>query len=730
VPKPRSLVGKLLQKVRAKGTPTPPPEIIPSPPTPNPVEQKLNAALLQIQGKLTAAALAIEQLPYAVLKTALDKVATTLRGQLAMLDTAPDAQTKASRLMQVGEAITKLEAPTLKAAEQGAKIKQAETQLNLAISQATTAITSIPVVSARKSVQERLDAVVKLKADALNAVDLPGLLALATLGTQVDPIKVDAEKLKTDWQARLNQKANFADKGLKQLTDALKTAPASAKKVLKTEVERLDALHKSIQTHINAADAGKTDSTISSVYWGCKNARERVPKLIQIDTVTVARADLSTVLNTLKTHASKDLFAAWVGVATTASQQAAVLINQGEAADEAALDDAAEVLKPMARTGQKSLADFSVFETERTKVEKLVAALKKHKQAAAIKAEIDRVEAGITDARDLGAQAEGGWHRARAALAPLSGWCAQALALADKLENAAAQLPELTKQLKGKGIADKDLKRLAGHAHKLLVEENCTPEEAVEMAQSAGQFEDEGLDEPDALCSARVKKALLTDKSITPELAHEIGKNLRGRGTTTMEDLQCVATKMKGMPPKALKALNDDGIVTGVCRGPVTDLIPELVDVNPRGWGDQTWDVVPGCYMGDKKMVVVGTMDEGGQRKVPGEGEGPIPHGTPDLIGHEAGHAYDAAGGGARRNHVDFVAARNKDVTLGPTTGLTPGRDDYFMVKPGESPTGRQTGADGALSECFAESFALYFGGHKTKWPNLMKFWKSNPWGV
>jgi len=129
-------------------------------------------------------------------------------------------------------------------------------------------------------------------------------------------------------------------------------------------------------------------------------------------------------------------------------------------------------------------------------------------------------------------------------------------------------------------------------------------------------------------------------------------------------------------------------------------------------------------YKGDAKKVVVGTMEKDGKRHVPGKGEGPIPHGTPNLIGHEGGHAFDAADGELKSKNAKFLEARTEDVTAGNPTGMYGPRDNYFL-KVAEGGTNDQ----GAISETFAESFAMHVGGG-AKWPKLEAFWTHNPWGA
>src|SRR5262249_2641036 len=153
-----------------------------------------------------------------------------------------------------------------------------------------------------------------------------------------------------------------------------------------------------------------------------------------------------------------------------------------------------------------------------------------------------------------------------------------------------------------------------------------------------------------------------------------------------------------------IDALTADDIHTECCRGPITDAVPDLAGVKPRGWPETaSWDDVPGVYSGSKKKLVVGTMADGGGRKVPRPREGPLPPGAADLFGHEAGHPCGASKPGGKKDNAKFLEARQADVTAGNMVGRT---DGYFM-------TAAEGGANdsGATSETFAESFAMHFKG-------------------
>jgi hypothetical protein len=370
-------------------------------------------------------------------------------------------------------------------------------------------------------------------------------------------------------------------------------------------------------------------------------------------------------------------------------------------------------------------ADYPAYKVERDKADTAIKALQKHAQASAIGAEIREIESRLKDADELAIKAtNNGWKKALIAVKPLPALCARAKGLADRLAAAAAKLPVLTKKFKDAGADDTTAAKMAGYAHKLLVEENCSDDDAVKMAKDANDYVSEGLDEQDAVMSSRVKRSLET-AGVDATKAKAIGRNIRAGGTSNGDDAKAVAKGMSKMSTKVLDNLNKAGIQTECCRGPATEVLADLAGEQPRGWPDgMTWDSVPGCYSPSTKKVVVGTMASGGSRKVPGPGEGPIPHGTPDLIGHEAGHAFDASDGTLKSTNAKFLEARTKDITTGRPAGMYGPRDNYFLT----TAEGGTNNA-GSTSETFAESFAMHFAGN-SRWPDLETFWGANPWGV
>jgi hypothetical protein len=370
-------------------------------------------------------------------------------------------------------------------------------------------------------------------------------------------------------------------------------------------------------------------------------------------------------------------------------------------------------------------AAYKDYAPERARVAALVAALKSHPQAGRLGAEIKQIEGRLKTADDLSKRADGGSLKALTALKAITVQCDEARVLATKLAAAEKKLPALTRKLTDSGVPKAKIEQTARFALKALVEENCSDDEAVKMARDASGYADEGLEEQDAIMSSRVKKSL-EDGGLAPEHAKAIGKNIRAGGTSSADDAKAVAKSMSHISRKAIETLTANKITTECCRGPITDALPGLAGVKPRGWPEtSSWDDVPGVYSGDNKKLVVGTRAaDDGKREVPATGQGPLPHGASDLLGHEAGHAFDAADGGGKKANAKFLAARSADIAAGPPSGMIPGTDSYFL-------TAAEGGANdsGATSETFAESFAMHFSG-KSRWPKLEEFWKANPWGI
>lgn len=365
------------------------------------------------------------------------------------------------------------------------------------------------------------------------------------------------------------------------------------------------------------------------------------------------------------------------------------------------------------------------YSTMRATTAKTLAALRANKQAARVDSELDGLDDELKAADKLSKDKEAGSLKALTALRTIDAQAAELKKLAADLAAAEARLPDLKKKLEAGGMDKKKVEKTANVALKLLVEEKCSDEDAVKMAQDANGYVDEGLPERDAVMSSRVKNSL-EKKGISATQAKAVGKQLRAAGTSSAEDAKAVAEQLAKLPPKVIDNLNKAKIKTECCRGAITEAMPDLAGVLPRGWHETTtWDQVPGVYSPNNKKLVVGTkIDSSGGRKIDLE-----------LVGHEAGHAFDDSDGKPKRENKDFLAARQKDIDAAaaarkktPGAGTWPGmfgsRDDYFLTKAEGG-----TNDKGSTSETFAESFAHHSTGDN-RWPNLHAFWAKNPWGV
>ena len=113
-----------------------------------------------------------------------------------------------------------------------------------------------------------------------------------------------------------------------------------------------------------------------------------------------------------------------------------------------------------------------------------------------------------------------------------------------------------------------------------------------------------------------------------------------------------------------------------IIDGSVTDVMPELRGVRPRGWSlGQTWSRVPGLHDPSTRRVIAG-----------GKGS----HASYSLALHETGHALDEALGGASQS-AEFTQLHSK------LTGMSP-----YYTQPGVA--GRQ--------ETFAEGLAAWGLNH------------------
>jgi hypothetical protein len=202
-----------------------------------------------------------------------------------------------------------------------------------------------------------------------------------------------------------------------------------------------------------------------------------------------------------------------------------------------------------------------------------------------------------------------------------------------------------------------------------------------------------------------------------PVFAAAAVKGVLARGLTstggagTPADARLVRAELARMPVGALQIMTNNGTKVVTCRDNITDYRQDLKGVQPRGWdpGD-TWDIVPGVYLGDTNEVVVATVGHGtpAGAHVPISGEG---HGSANLTIHEAFHAVDLGHGGAATSTTQaFNDARNADFA--------------------NLPAYEQQAGSAGQEETYAESAARHYGGdpnEATSTPTLHQYWVDNP---
>lgn len=385
------------------------------------------------------------------------------------------------------------------------------------------------------------------------------------------------------------------------------------------------------------------------------------------------------------------------------------------------------------RLASRSARSRPEYEALRSEIQARLAALERHAMAPFGAAELQALGRRVRASLALCTSENGGWQKGQAELAMVRVEMTRVGRMLGDLVEVSRRGPAIRAKLAAEGVDAVQAAALADQALKLACAEGCSDDEAIAMARDAQHYVDSaGLDEPAALVSARVKAALQKD-GVPADKARAVGRQVRCAGAADGEDAKAVARQVARMSTGVIAALNGAGTTTLACRGAITQAIPELCGEQPRGWPPtMTWDNVPGVYSPAGNRVVVGTMDAGpgGQRKVPGPGEGTVPHGTPDLVGHEAGHAFDVAAGGMRSQDPAFLRARTMDATDDPAATpprarkMIPPGDNYFLTR-------AEGGANdaGATSETFAESFAMHFAG-AARWPALEAFWQARPFGI
>lgn len=172
-------------------------------------------------------------------------------------------------------------------------------------------------------------------------------------------------------------------------------------------------------------------------------------------------------------------------------------------------------------------------------------------------------------------------------------------------------------------------------------------------------------------------------------------------GTATVEDVMAVNEHLAKLPPRVLELLRASGVRIVVCRGAVTDHVPELAGKHEPFYR-RPYDELEGLYLPERLEVVIAT----------GGHDTPYGANAPEtMVAHEVFHAIDfTAPGGRMSDDPAFVAAWEAD-----RTGLRP----YLAEQE---------------HEAFASSAARFYLGNDpdfaAKHPNLNAYWAADPLGL
>lgn len=172
-------------------------------------------------------------------------------------------------------------------------------------------------------------------------------------------------------------------------------------------------------------------------------------------------------------------------------------------------------------------------------------------------------------------------------------------------------------------------------------------------------------------------------------------------GSADAKDVEAVLDSLSSIPPETFSFLKEKKVRILVGRDNVTDVAPELKEVRPRNWDeDSTYEKIPGIF--DLKRNAVILTVEGYDSP-----EGPTlgtRHGSSDLAVHEVYHAVEQHSPGVFQPGSEFSEA-------------------YAGARPSLDPYEQHEG--GGMEEAFAESAARYLSG--TPQPEeLDSYWDDN----
>ena len=488
---------------------------------------------------------------------------------------------------------------------------------------AKAAVDAQPIAALKATLQADLSKLQKSRREADVMAPAESAKRVEQLDSAASNFTLRVERMLKDAAATQRDVEDHCVKPLAAITAKVNALPGDWKAVFQPQLKRIQAGLVEVRAKLEKGEFDAIVKPIGAVFYACQDLDAAVEGYhTDYDPYVEQRDKVQAMLGRMKSGGLLD------ASGKKNIKELEALLSAADALGpirgyKAALAQLNSIVVKAVKVRDTNAA-YAEYAPARAKVGDKLALVTGHAQAGKLAAEIKAVEDRLKAADALSKRADGGSLKALTALKSITVQCDEALALAGKLAAAEKKLPGLTKKLTEGGVPKGKVEQTARYALKLLVEENCSDDEAVKMAKDANGYADEGLAEQDAIMSSRVKKSL-EDGGLPPEHARAIGKNIRAGGTSSADDAKAVAQAMKNISKKAIDTLTADGITTQCCRGPITDAAPDLAGVKPRGWPETaTWDEVPGVYMGGEKKLIVGTMDDGGKREVPPTGKGPF----------------------------------------------------------------------------------------------------------
>ncbi len=359
MPDVRSLVGRLLQKKKKQQTP-------PTATTGNtakpPVDEaaaKLATARQKVQASLGQLDTDIKALPFAPLITPLDKVATTLRAQMATLDNLPDVASQSSRLMQIGEAAVRLVGDVRKAETQGKQLTAADGTLDQSFTALAQQLKAITVATVRQPLADRLAALRQEQATAKSATDLPGLLALLAIEAKAKQLATDATEAQAALKTATEQVDLWSDVPQAALQKKLAKVSSSIRAKVKDDLAAAVGLGQQAKAKLAQGAFADVKTLATQAYFAFDAISKRVEPLQRLEALKSRRDEAVVVLGTLKSHPKfTEAFSAQASTLTGLIDDAKRVLAKGESASAKDISDAFEELAPAQRSATKSLAEY------------------------------------------------------------------------------------------------------------------------------------------------------------------------------------------------------------------------------------------------------------------------------------------------------------------------------------------------------------------------------------